>query len=275
MVANTEGERAVSMGPARGGAMNSYRAECTGMLSLLRFLLRIAQFVNMDEQWRGLIGTDSQSMIDALYDGEETDEDGAKQLAVLDVLDAEWDLLTEIQGSLRELPGVHITFIKGHQDDRVPYERLPLMAQLNVDADRMAGKYQRTFGAQRPFAFLVPSTGAALLTDEGTVSSRFKTALINRSVGPGLEEYIRIKNGWDQCTFGSVNWKAHGKAVKACEHKQVHLTKFLHEVLPTYHHINNLDGGQRKCVACGVCDETTDHIFQCTAQSLQRWKETW
>ena len=65
---STEGERVASaMGPARGADMDSYRAECTGMLSLLRlFLIRIAMYANWDKKWRGLAGTDSQSLLDAL-----------------------------------------------------------------------------------------------------------------------------------------------------------------------------------------------------------------
>lgn len=149
-LSNTEGERvATAMGPARGADMDLYRAECTGMLSFLRFLVCIAMYANVDDSWWGLVGTDSQSLLNALYAETEAGEDGRKQLAVLDVLDAEWDLLVEIQEALRELPGVDLTYIKGHQDDRVPYDRLPLMAQLNVDADRLAAKYQNLHGAPR------------------------------------------------------------------------------------------------------------------------------
>jgi hypothetical protein len=81
------------------------------------------------------------SLLDALYDNNE--EGSGKQLADLNVLDTEWDLLVEIQNALRELPGVDIAYyIKGHQDNRTPYERPPLMAQLNIDADRLTGRYQ-------------------------------------------------------------------------------------------------------------------------------------
>jgi hypothetical protein len=77
-------------------------------------------------------------MLDSLYTS-----DGAaptKILAdLLDVLDAEWDLLVEIQDALKEMPGIDLIYVKSHQDDQVPYDRLPLMAQLNVDADKLAG----------------------------------------------------------------------------------------------------------------------------------------
>ena len=89
MLANTEGDRVASAnGPARGAKMDSYRAECTGMLSFLRFLIRIALYANMDDYWRGLVGTDSQSMLDRLYVA--GPEKATKQLADLDVMDAEW-----------------------------------------------------------------------------------------------------------------------------------------------------------------------------------------
>ena len=170
---------AKAMGPARGSKMDSYRGECTGMLSILRFMLRIvAQYRSKDKPWRGLIGTNSQSLLDSLYK-----KDGAapyKCLADLEVLDAEWGLLVEIQEALKEMPGFDLAYVKSHQDDRVPYKRLPLMAQLNVDADKLAEKY-------------APNTGALLLTDDGTLTSSFKAELRNRSTGPGLENYILRK----------------------------------------------------------------------------------
>ena len=67
-VANTEGDRVASaMGPVSCANMDSYRAECTGMLSFLQFLIRLVQYTNMDEPWKGRVGTDSQSMIDRLF----------------------------------------------------------------------------------------------------------------------------------------------------------------------------------------------------------------
>ena len=160
MLANTEGDRvAWAMGPARCATMDSYRAECTGMLSFfLRFLLRISIYVNSDIFWRGLVvGTDSQSMLNRLFK-KGTHPGIPKELAILDVLNAEWDLLVEIQHALRELPGVDLTYVlKGHQDDKKAYDRLPLMA----------GKYNQDHGARHPFSFLAPNTGAFLLTVDG------------------------------------------------------------------------------------------------------------
>ena len=58
---------ATGMGPAPGCKPTSYRAEAYGMLSIMRFLIRIADFTEMQFQWKGVLGTDSQSLLDTLH----------------------------------------------------------------------------------------------------------------------------------------------------------------------------------------------------------------
>jgi hypothetical protein len=71
-----------------------------------------------------------------LYQPVAPPQDAHRKLADLDVMDPEWDLLVKIQATLRELPRVHLKYVKWHQEDKVPYNHLPLFAQLNVDADK-------------------------------------------------------------------------------------------------------------------------------------------
>ena len=97
---------ATGKGPARGPRPSSYRAEAYGLLSILRFFIRLAEFTGRLEQWEGVLVTDSQSVLRTLGGGDqtfkETDEpvriDGNK--VVLDVLCPEWDILIEIQEAL-------------------------------------------------------------------------------------------------------------------------------------------------------------------------------
>jgi hypothetical protein len=52
MLSNNSGERAASgMGPSCGWRMDSYRAECSGMLSLLRFLIRLGEYTFRVDSW--------------------------------------------------------------------------------------------------------------------------------------------------------------------------------------------------------------------------------
>jgi hypothetical protein len=61
------GERlAVGMGPASGNKPNSFRSEGYGMLALLSFLKRLAEFIQLHEPWVGVLATDSKSLIDTV-----------------------------------------------------------------------------------------------------------------------------------------------------------------------------------------------------------------
>jgi hypothetical protein len=68
MLSNESGERsAAGMGPSRGWMMDSYRAECSGMLSILRFLIRLGEYTFRVNNWRGAIRTNSWSMLEKLF----------------------------------------------------------------------------------------------------------------------------------------------------------------------------------------------------------------
>ena len=58
------GERcACGMGPARSASPHAYRSESYGLLSLLCFLRRLAEFTGKHDNWTGIIATDSQSLV--------------------------------------------------------------------------------------------------------------------------------------------------------------------------------------------------------------------
>ncbi|KAI2499304.1 hypothetical protein MHU86_15148 [Fragilaria crotonensis] len=67
MLSSDLGDRvARGMGPARGAKVDSYRAEAYGMLTILCFLRRLAEFTIQVEPWTGILATDSQSLLDTI-----------------------------------------------------------------------------------------------------------------------------------------------------------------------------------------------------------------
>ena len=62
--------------------------------------------------------------------------------------------MREIQLSLGQLPDMTLIHVKGHQDLHTANRRLPLLAQLNVDADDKAGEYQRSYGKAHLFVLM-------------------------------------------------------------------------------------------------------------------------
>jgi hypothetical protein len=191
IVALKNGERIIqAAGPARGGRMNSYRAEGYGILSFLRFLVRLKEYCSTNKQWEWQLTCDNLSFVERINgqaearDSEthhqmeeihdwthwadimstEVDERDEAQLTASATtnnhatLDPDWDILNEIRWNLRnsELGGGGVEHIKGHQDRIQRYQELSLKAQLNVDADRIAGDFRETMDKPETQVYLFP-----------------------------------------------------------------------------------------------------------------------
>ena len=177
IIATTEGERLVqAYGPARGYRPTSYRAEGYGLLSVLRFITRIQEYCQISAettlgQWT--VTSDNSSLVEVInriadvskpvelhdwthWDMDQADIDEGDKIMTNSfdnghpnsTLEPDWDVLHEIKWTFhKQLKGGTLIHTKGHQDDKHKYDKLPLLAQLNVDADRLAGQYQDRYGA--------------------------------------------------------------------------------------------------------------------------------
>ena len=53
--------------------------------------------------------------------------------------DPEWDVLVQIEHTSKSFQGkMTLAHVKGHQDDNKSHDKSPVMAQLNVDAAKLA-----------------------------------------------------------------------------------------------------------------------------------------
>ena len=184
-MSTTEGMRlAAGMGPARGVTPNSYRSESYGMLSMLCFLRQISRYCTYSGAWYGKTATDSLSLIDTLcgrnQERSEKDQDPTNpdpDYVHFDPLTPEWDVVIGIYHLLREFGQLTLEHVRGHQDQKIPYRQLPLLAQLNVDADAKATEYQTTHGEWRPDVLLTEWARAHLVTKKGTITKQYATSL--------------------------------------------------------------------------------------------------
>ena len=91
-------------------------------------------------------------------------------------------------------PSYH--WVKGHQDDNTSTEELPIVAQLNVEADRLAGEFQRDHGKFRPLVTLLPSCPAMLSIRGINIPSNYNKQLIKAYVEPRYIVYLQEKYNW-------------------------------------------------------------------------------
>jgi hypothetical protein len=83
------------------------------------------------------VGTDSQSLLTHI-----ATETSQVALHPNDTLVSDWDITHEIQHHLQQFAfRATLEHVTGHQDKDTLYNDLPLLAQLNVDADVLASQY--------------------------------------------------------------------------------------------------------------------------------------
>jgi hypothetical protein len=117
---------------------------------------------------------------------------------------------------------------KGHQDDDKQYEELPLEAQLNIDADELAGIFQQRSGKSRPIVHILPSCPAMLLIRGISITSNYRKQLIRASVEPAYIQYLQYKFAWSDEAVTMIAWKSLLRI-----NRDVVITKICNDLLPT------------------------------------------
>jgi hypothetical protein len=309
-ISSTKGERLVeAYGPVRGFKPTSYRAEGYGMLSILRFVKQLQTYCQVNPSWSWTLTSDNISLVNQVNGVEDEDnndaakkttsphdwstwknsvdndlEDSTANWAVGNsqsttniTLEADWDVLNEIRWTLANdgVGGVKISHIPSHQDKKQPYEELSLQAQLNVDADRLASKFQDIHGAPIPEVLLFPHSAAQVnLRNHGTITYRLPQMLRRAETELPLAKYIGERNGWSAAVMDTIDWQSHERAIKKNNKRRIHLTKLIHDILPTNHQVHRQDPRRQQCPLCrnGSVIEDRDHVIRCPGEQRAIWR---
>ena len=161
-----------------------------GLLSYLRFLYRVSQYTQSPLPKHNIIYTDSASLIEKL--GEIR-----KWLYFFPntTMDPDWDVLQQIIFSLRLFPSLpKIRFVQGHQDDNCPYTTLSLPAQLNVDADHLAGSYIPRPNENPIIVTMIAGSAISLHLLSRTITTKYSSALWKAASTDPIQHYIQTKS---------------------------------------------------------------------------------
>ena len=308
-ISTRKGERIVrANGPVRGYRPTSYRAEGYGLLSVMRFVVNLIKYCKEDTlrtQWE--VTSDNISLVDQINGQADDDSPNRPQahvphdwsvwhdLSPSDIeeippafwaaseqsttnitLHPDWDVLNEIRWTMVHCVDIHgctISHIKGHQDNKQRYNKLTLRAQLNVDADQLAAEYQAKHGQSLPTVLMFPHTAAQLHLTHGTCTSHIPSALRTAETSLPLAKYIRTRNQWTQQQFDSVNWDALQQAIKKKNRSRIHITKLVHDILPTNKTVHRQNPKAQRCQQCNECpQEDRDHIMRCGEDQRALWR---
>ena len=191
---------------------------------------------------------------------------------------AEWDCIAQILHSIQELDTLSPTIehIKGHQDDKEPYEELPLLVQLNCDADAYANLYLQDHpDISHRTVHQFPAGECVLQLQQGTITRDIKQEVTEARNLPGYKEYVAKKSEWwtDEI-FDMIDWSAHGQALKRHSKHRATLVKYMHKILPIGKQVHRYDSKYPStCPSCNADPEDMAHFWKCNAPTRLEWRQ--
>jgi ubiquitin len=156
-------------------------------------------------------------------------------------------------------------WIKGHQEDTVPFELLPLEAQLNVEADQLAtaailGTLKKDTVLQvikNPYCY------AYLLQDGMIITRNEKEILQTKWRGALMRKYLKTRHKHKEPEMKDINWDSFRLARDRMTcNEETYSTKQLTGWLPSGTRKEMYGDQVTACHRCGGI-ETNDHIVQC------------
>jgi hypothetical protein len=261
---------AFGAGPVDGHDPQSFRSEGQGMLSVVCLLSRLKQWTKSSFPITGILATDNSGLIDRNHEQTKVRYPVPNQ-----TFQSDWDVVEAIVTNVARA-GINVIYkhVKGHQDKEKAYDDLPFLAQLNVDADKYAGEYQRQHGTYQPIIPLSPTRPIAIDLDGKTIHRHLKSAIRDAAHSQPLMNRLVARNGWTQLVPKMIDWEAHRLATTGAHRKrQSHFVKLCHDYLPAgkIAHRNNASH-PHLCPLCKSPYEEHQHILQCPHPSREAWR---
>ena len=136
-------------------------------------------------------------------------------------MDSEWDVLYALHRTIKTFPAtISVEWVASHQDDdpNVNISDLPLGAQLNIEADKLAttGLHE---SKMKPIVPLDPSSEVMFHFRDRTITRDFKRTMSHNISLPVLMSYYMNRFGWTDKIFNRIDWDNFGPAFRKLANK--------------------------------------------------------
>jgi len=258
------------------GTINSYHAELQGMLSLLIAVNHLCSSHSIPTG-NLVIGCDNKGVLWQVQ----------RTFSYVPCATKHSDLIRAIHQVKRSCP-LHLSFryVPGHQDAFLRFEDLPLLAQLNVQADLMAKQALHLLGQQQTAPLILPIPGLAwsLQIDTLPISGDPRLPLLAHLSRRSAMEYWTRKSGLPLTSLSLVDWALLGSALQT---RPPTYRMWASKFASGHSAVGQTMARWKKwdsplCPFCQDTDETTAHVLQCpcparvaswhhSVESLRSW----
>ena len=246
-------------GPVHGYKPTAYRAEATGLLSLLVFLRKLLthhHWITPSRTQALPIYLDNQSLLTTVLS-----LTTSSYLSPSNSMASEHDLLLQIADTIRTTP-IALSFfhIKSHQDRHNPIQCLSHPAQANCAADELATQAQ-SHCVSLELTPLYPAARCRFCISNATITRDLTRNTLYLATSKSLKQYIITSHSWSENT--SIDWSLLESLCLRQSFRLSFFIKLLHRLLPVGVIIHRRDPNSSPfCPACGSL-ETHFHFVTC------------
>jgi hypothetical protein len=255
--------------------MTSYRTEAMGVLAYHCYLIRQKELYT---------GTHHQSTIQCYCDNigvvktikrlYEKQKLLPKQTTI-----PEFDIIAQILLSKQKLRSIYglttiINHVKAHQDSTIQYDKLPYIAQLNCDADRLVGDFVQTITSTDILQSFhrYPASTCQLYYNNTPITTMIPHAVRNAHNLRQYKHYMCHRFKWETEVYNNIDFSTIEAVVS---HFSPNDKRRIHKIrckwLPTMKRRNKEDVTIRPyCPNCPTVNEDHDHIFSCPHPMRQK-----
>lgn len=250
------------------GALTSQRAEYMGAMAITTIAkaLWITWGNGTQSKKRIPVYIDNKGVVDRLTEG-------PVRKGIRHHLKSDTDIHQEI---LRIKDGLQIDWqwVKGHQDDTE--EELSTEAQMNIEADEMAGK-GGTLQSMKDDMF--PTQNVVVTMAGRTISNTdMRDEIVEGRHGKALKEYMIQKEGWTENTYQLIDWELYQMYTSK---KSIHTLTNTVKMMHGWQHVGkqkmqfNANTKEAQCLYCGRTEDQ-HHYLTCTdAEWKQKRGKIW
>jgi hypothetical protein len=191
--------------------------------------------------------------------------------------EAEADLLLTMQDwAMRGPYRVHLRWVKGHQDEDTPVEKLSPLAKLNIEMDELAESvHESTF----PFKTtedqeVLPAEKWALFLGSEKVTTKLRDRVLHQCHYEDLVSYVAERHSLSEHDIEHISWSAlHAYIRRQKMARRAVVVKYLHGWLLTKGFLHKQ--GREESGCCPVCNdgvETQTHLPRCPYPEAVRYR---
>lgn len=183
------------------------------------------------------------------------------------------DFHTAIRELHQSLGGrrLKIKWVRGHQDDRIPYEELSPEAKLNVDSDALASDHYWSGSGLKPSTAIphFPEFKVSILINGVRYPSKIDQQLRYHINGSYLKNHLQHQYRWNEKVWHMIDFSNFGRFFeKLPVSQQIQHMKFVHNIQPIGEHKQRLTKHSTtqdhiRCPCCHIAKETQLHLLQC------------